>query len=60
MANAGNMVINPRKIEPGSVILDMMVSMYSAVLFPGLMPGINPPFFFISSAIWLGLMVIAV
>jgi hypothetical protein len=45
MAKAGNIVINPRKMEPGSVILDMMVSIYSAVLFPGLIPGINPPFF---------------
>ena len=39
------------KIEPGNVILDIIVSKNSTVFLPGLIPGINPPFFFISSAI---------
>jgi len=48
------------KNDPGRVILDIIVSRNSTVLRPGLIPGINPPFFFISSAIWLGFIVIAV
>ena len=52
--------IVPENIDPGSVILDKILSKYSAVFFPGLTPGINPPFLFMSSAICVGLIVIAV
>ncbi len=60
IANAGMMAMKPKKIDPGKVILDKILSKYSAVFFPGLTPGMKPPFFFKSSAIWLGLIVIAV
>ena len=51
---------NSQEIDPGKVILEITPSINSAVDLPGLTPGIKPPFFFISSAIWLGLTVIAV
>jgi len=38
--------MKPRNIDPGRVILDSILSKYSAVFLPGLTPGINPPFFF--------------
>ena len=60
IANAGKIATIPKKIEPGKVILDIMLSKYSAVDRPGFTPGMNPPIFYISSAIWLGLTVIAV
>ena len=50
-AKAGMMAIKARKSDPGNVILDIIESINSDVFFPGLTPGIKPPFFFISSAI---------
>lgn len=38
-------------MDPGKVILDITVSRNSTVFLPGLIPGIKPPFFFMSSAI---------
>ena len=60
--NISNLIIatKAKKKEPGKVIRDIISSIYSAVFFPGLMPGIKPLFLFISSAIWVGLIVIAV
>jgi len=52
-------LISPH-MEPGNVILDIILSRNSTVFLPGLIPGINPPFFFISSAICTGFIVIAV
>ena len=60
MANAGKIATIARKIDPGSVILDKILSKYSTVFFPGLMPGTKPPFLRISSANLCGLIVIAV
>ena len=60
MAKAGRIATIARKMEPGSVILVMMVSRYSTVFLPGFTPGMNPPLRFISSAIMLGFTVIAV
>ena len=50
-ANAGIIATIAKKIDPGKVIRDMISSRYSAVRFPGLIPGINPLLRFISSAI---------
>ena len=48
------------KNEPGKVILSRTFEIKSTVSFPGFIPGIKPLFLFISSAILLGLIVIAV
>ena len=47
----GMIATTPRNKAPGRVIREMTESMNSAVLVPGLTPGMNPPFFFISSPI---------
>ena len=44
-------VSEAKKKEPGKVIRDIISSIYSAVFFPGLIPGMKPLFLFISSAI---------
>ena len=59
-AIAGSTAIRARNNEPGNVILETTVSTCSAVSSPGRTPGINPPLFFKSSAILLGLIIIAV
>jgi hypothetical protein len=60
MANAGTIAIIAKNTDPGNVILDNTPSMNSEVCFPGFIPGINPPFLFISSDICVGLIVMAV
>ena len=45
---------------PTNVILVKILSIYSAVFLPGLIPGINPPYFLIFSATSEGLKIIAV
>ncbi len=47
----GKMATKPKNIAPGNVILDIIVSIKSAVFLPGLTPGIKPPFLFKSSEI---------
>ena len=39
MTSAGMIATNARNIEPGKVILDITLSINSAVFFPGLTPG---------------------
>ena len=46
--------------EPGKVTRDNMLSIYSAVFFPGLIPGINPPCCFICCDTCVGSNAIAV
>jgi hypothetical protein len=48
--NSGMMAIRARQIAPANVIRVKIVSTYSAVLFPGRIPGINPPYFRMLSA----------
>ena len=60
MANAGSMAKSARKKEPGRVTHDKMQSRYTTVYFPGMTPGINPPFCFSCSAIMVGFIVTAV
>ncbi len=50
----GITAIIAKKLAPINVSLEATLSKYSAVGFPGLMPGINPPYFFIFSATSLG------
>ena len=57
---SGKMAINARNIAPGSVIRVNILSMNSAVRFPGLIPGMNPPDFFMLSARSTGFNTIAV
>ena len=59
-ANAGIMAMKAMKSDPGRVMRDMTVSIYSAVSLPGFTPGIKPLLRFMSSAIWVGFNVIAV
>ncbi|MNR55875.1 hypothetical protein D3C85_1763420 [compost metagenome] len=47
----GRIAIIARKIAPGKVILEITSSINVDVDKPGLIPGINPPFFFMSSDI---------
>ena len=56
----GNTATKAKNSAPGSVMRVMIKSKYSAVCFPGLIPGMNPPYFFILSAMSTGLNVIAV
>jgi len=56
----GRIATIAKNIEPGNVILDITVSIKSAVFFPGFTPGINPPLRFNSSEICCGFIVIAV
>ena len=56
----GSRAIPARKKAPTRVILVSARSIYSAVDFPGLIPGINPPYFLILSARSIGLVVTAV
>ena len=51
----GSMAIPARNTAPTNVILVMILSRYSVVGLPGRSPGINPPYFFILSAISMGL-----
>ena len=60
IAKAGNIATIAKKKDPGKVIFEMIPSKNSAVFFPGLIPGIKPPFFLRSSAICCGEKVIAV
>ena len=60
IAKAGSIAIIERSNDPGSVILEIILSMKSDVGAPGLIPGTNPPFLLRSSAICSGLTVIAV
>ena len=46
----GRTATMPRYSEPGSVIRDSTNCRYSAVGRPGRMPGMKPPYFFMSSA----------
>ena len=55
----GRTAMMPRYNEPGSVIRERTNCRYSAVGRPGRMPGMNPPYFFMSSATSTGLKVIA-
>ncbi len=55
-----NIATIAKNIEPGKVILVKILSINSDVCFPGLIPGINPPCFFILSATSFGLKAIAV
>jgi len=57
---SGSTEIKARKTAPGRVIRVSVRSMYSAVFFPGLTPGMNPPYFFMLSARSMGLKTIAV
>ena len=57
-ATSGNSAITPRYTEPGAVSLLSTYWRYSAVGRPGLMPGMNPPYFFMLSATSVGLKVI--
>ena len=56
----GKTAIKPKNTDAGNVILDKMLSIKSAVDFPGLTPGTNPPCFFILSATSTGLKAMAV
>ena len=51
IAKAGRIATKPKKMEPGSVILERTLSKNSEVFLPGFTPGMNPPFLFKSSAI---------
>ncbi len=59
-ANAGRIATAARKMAPGNVIFDKMLSINSAVCFPGFMPGTNPPLRFKLSAMSFDGTVIAV
>ena len=59
-ARAGMIAMKAINKDPGNVRRDMTVSMYSAVSFPGFIPGMNPLLRFMSSAICLAFSVIAV
>ena len=52
--------IKAKKMDPGKVTRVRILSINSAVLFPGRTPGIKPPCFFILSATSTGLKAIAV
>ena len=54
----GSVAMAARKIAPTMVILDVTFCRYSDVAFPGLMPGMKPPFDFRLSATSTGLKVI--
>ena len=56
----GKIAINPKNTAEGNVILDNILSINSAVDYPGLTPGIKPPCLFIVSATSTGLTAIAV
>src|ERR1700712_4770287 len=51
----GRIAMKPRYSEPGNVIRLSTYCRYSAVGRPGRMPGMNPPYFFMSSARSTGL-----
>ena len=59
-AKAGKIATIARNTDPGRVILVNILSRYSEVCFPGLIPGTKPPFLFISSPICVGFIVNAV
>src|SRR6266545_2020281 len=50
----GKTAISVRKIAPANVSRVIVKSRKSAVGFPGRTPGMYPPYFFRSSAIWVG------
>ena len=60
MRKSGSTEISARKTAPGSVMRVRVLSMYSAVFFPGRTPGMKPPYFFMLSARSMGLKTMAV
>ena len=58
--NSGIKQTNVKYKAPMVVSLVKIFSIYSAVLSPGLIPGMNPPYFLKFSAVSLGLKVIEV
>ena len=60
LAIAGTTAMTARNKDPGKVIRDTTLSICAAVYSPGRTPGMKPPLFFKSSAILLGLIIIAV
>ena len=60
MRNSGIKQTNVKYNAPMVVNFVKILSIYKAVLSPGLIPGINPPYFLKLSAVSVGLKVIEV